>query len=750
MPLSKQTPPRRVSRSVTVVSSHWEIMSKTLVVLALFVTPLAVNTSLSDAWEQPKTLILAGLISLAWVSYILSCFQRRTVDWSWHPLDWLVVLIGLGAGISTLTSIHQASSLWGLGSWLSASLPATFSFVSLYFLLSRLFGTRHDRLIAWASLLTGTGLALLLMVFQFSQIPLLPGFFQSSQLLGPISSSASQVGVVAAMFASVLLLLWDQANERWAHWGIAAGVVLSWIVLLILRQPLGWVIFALGMIAVVINQSRGRAMNTRLVTVVVVIAAMGMVIQLTGAMNAARLPSTNDVLLDQTTSVRTAWTAWLHQPVLGSGPATWFHDFVQYRPTSFNTSPNWSLRFIKAAGEWEQQLATGGIVMLGLWAGLLGLVAWWLWRQGQVKSLTITATALIVVVTFLLGFFTTWSLVLLLWLWTGLGLSRAKLSGPTSPTPMGAMVPVGLMVVLLAGGWYWWSAIRVTASDVLYQRGRTLFDQTAPIDQVISTLTRAVRLNTQNGGALVLLSQAETTKVVLDLQQSSNTDLTTLIQPALVHLRQAVATDPHNPALLEDMNNLLNRLSGLVSDVALEANRNFLTLQKLEPANPIHDVGEGQTAMVIRDNLSAAQSSTTVTTQRQMLLEQAVAAYRRALTKKPDYAQGKFALAQALGTKGENDQALALLAELQSTFGQVGQYWVERAIVLNNLKQPEQADQAFTQATTLAPQDSSIYLSWAGALADNNEKDKAKTVLAQGIKAVTDPAQLQAQLDVLK
>ncbi len=729
--------------------SSWENVSKTLIVLALLLTPVVVSSSLSDSWEQPKTLVLAGLISLAWVSYLLSSFQSRRVDWTWHPLDWFVSLLALGAVVSSLMSVHLMSSLWGIGSWVNASLPATLSFVSVYVLVSRLFRTHHDRLIAWSCLLTGTGGALLLTMFQLSGVPLLPGLFQSNQMLGPVSSSASQSAVVAAMFGTAALLLWSYARERWARWAIVAGVVLSWLVLLFLRQPLGWTVFAIGMVVVVMQQTRQTNVNNRLVVIAVIIAAAGILLQVTGLSTFSHLPSTNDVLLDQRTSASTMWTTFLHRPVTGSGPSTWFHDFVQYRPQSFNSSPNWSLRFVKAAGEWEQQVATGGIVMVGLWFGLLGLAAWWLWRQRQLSSLTISATLFVVVITWVLGWLTTWSWVLLLWLWVGLGLTRSKLAARSTSTPMGAMVPVGLMIVLLVGGWYWWSAGRVTASDVYFKHGQTLYNQTAPIDSVVSALTRSAQLNPKNGNALVLLAQAEATRAVLQLQNGNSTDVAALMQPTLTHLRQAIATDPHNPVLLEDMNNLLNRLSGLVNDVASEANQNFKTLETIEPTSPIHDVGEGQTDLVIRDSLSAL-SSTAVEAQRQALLTEALTAFRRALTKKPDYSQGKFAYAQALDAAGKSDQALALLTELKTSFGQVGQYWVEVAIVDNHLKQSDQADQAFAQAVTLSAQDPSIYLSWANDLADNGNKEKAKKILEQGVKAVSDTTQLQSRLDELK
>ncbi len=753
-------PPRKTTTAVAARSRRpavpdrglgWENISKTLVVLALVITPLIISSRMSDSWEQPKTIVLAGLMSLAWLSFFISLFSRKTVSWGWHVLDWFAILLGGATVVSTLVSVRGPVSLWGLGGWSSSSLPAVVSFISLYFLTSQLFRSRHDQAIGWTALMTGTGAALLVMLFQLSSVSILPAELSSNPLLGTISSTPAHVAVMAALFGAVALLLWSRTTERWAKWGIVACVVISWLVLFFLRQPLGWAIFALGMMSVVVEQSiGGRTTNIRLLTAAVALAAAGMLLQLTGAANHANLPATNDISLDQRTSSSIAWSTFLDRPVLGSGPVTWYQDFVQHRPLSFNQSPYWSLRFVSAASELWQQLATGGLVTLGLWFGFLVMAGWWMWSHVRKQPrAALVATALIITTAIVVGFLSTWSWLLVLWLWASIGLSRAQLTTTSQPTRMGAAAPLWFSVLILALVGYWWTVARVTASDIAYQQGRQLYNQIAPIDHVIAQLNTSVKLNPKNTSALTLLGNAEVTKAQLAVQQSSTTDVTAMLQPAVGHLRQAIAADPRNPALYEEMNNLLNRLSGAISDVAVEANVNFHTLEKLEPTNPIHDVGDGQTLMVIRQGLTTTQNSAAIETQRKDLLDQAITAYRRALSKKPDYGQARFALAQSLAEGGQNDQALSELDQITSTFGHVSEFWVERAVVFSNLKENDQADQAFKQALQISPTDSSLYLSYANALVQAGQPDKAKEILQQGLKAFPSTTELQQRLDGL-
>ncbi len=756
MPPRKQTRPTpalRPRRSTTGLDPAlmWSNLTKMFVVLSLLLTPLVISTSLTDTWEQPKTLVLAALMSLAWICYFITIFRRRTVDWNWHLLDWMVIFLVGATIISTMLSVNNVASIWGLGSWSSSSLPAVLSFASLYFLLGQTFRSRHDQTIGWTSLLTGTGAAILVMMFQLSQVSLLPKPLQASPLLGTISSSPSHVAVIAALFGAVALLLWTRTTERWARWGIVACVTMSWLVLFFFQQPVGWAVFALGMIAVIVDQSlAGRQANVNVLITAVAIAALGMLMQLTGVAHHAHLPSTADILLDQTTTAKISVSTIMHRSVLGSGPSTWYQDFVKYRPASFNQSPYWSLRFITGASEWWQQLATGGIVIFGLWVGILTMAGWWIWRHIRKQPRALLAgTVLTIVAVFLSGFFSTWSWVLLLWLWAGLGLSRSQLVDEKPATPMGASAPVWFTIVALVLVGYWWNVSQVTTSDFAYQQARTKYNAIAPIDQVITLLQRSVKLNPRNTNALTLLGNAEITKAQLAVQQNPSVDLTTLLQPPVSHLKQAIAADPNNPALYEEMNNLLNRLSGAIGDVATEANGNFRTLEKLEPTNPIHDVGDGQTLMVIRTGLQSTQNSSNDDTQRLTILTMALEAYQRALNKKPDYAQARFALAQAQAEGGKNQDAIKNLDELASTFNQVGQYWGERAVVLTHLKETELADKAFAQATALAKTDPSIYLAYANALVTAGTKDKAISILKQGLAAVPGTAALQSRVDEL-
>lgn len=757
MPTRRPARPVRLSRPLSTASVQgdpglvWENLAKTWLCVGLFLTPLAVSTLTTDSWETPKLYVLLGAITLGWLAYFIAMLRRKTVSWTWHPLDWLVLCLISVVGISTITSVHIPTSLWGIGGWSSATLPAMLGFAALYFLLVQVMVKRHDQVLAWGALIGGTGVSLLFALAQFSNFSVLPAPLSDNLLVTTLSNSLPQVSVLAALVGSAVLLLWSRTRERWARWGIMLVTVISWLVLLFLGQALGWAVFAVGMMAVVLDQALlGQGANTKLLSVAVGLAAVGMIVQLTHVAQHTSLPVSGDVVLDQATSRQIAWAAFKDRPVLGSGPSTWYQDFVQFRPTSFNSSPYWSARFIKGTNEAWQLLAMGGITTVALWVGLLLMAGWWLWQNVRRRpGALVVAGLLTVIVVVIAAVMSTWSFVLLLWLWAALGLSRSQLQSRAEPRPIGVGAPLLFAAMVLGTVVLWYPALRGLFSDMAYHRGSTLYSQTKPLNQVTAALNTALAIDRKNDKALILLANAEVTQAQLATQQQQNPDLNNLLNSAVNHLNQAVAVNPRNPATYESMNNVLNRMSAVVSDAAVQANRNFVTLEGLEPTNPIHDVGDGQTLLAIRSNLLAsAQSSTTSEAQAKQLLTKAAAAFQRALTKKPDYLQARFALAQALDVSGQYQDSLAQLDQVQSGMASLNAYWVQRTVTLVHLKNLADADVAFAQATSLTPDDAT-YLAYATALLEAKQPDKAKTVLQAGLKLNPQSSALQDKLKSL-
>ncbi len=734
-------------------TSVWHLAAKVALTVGAFMIPLAVGTWTPDRWEIHKTLIMLAAVTVAWGSYFLGQFRHPSGHLRWHPLDWLVLSLGAAALIGTLTSVSWWTSLTGIQGIYAETLPVTLSFVSVYFLGARLFRTAADRLMVWAALLGGVGLSLLLQLFQFSGVSVWPGQLKSELLFSTLSNSSLQVALLAAVVAATGLLLWPKAKERWAQLCLAGVVTIGWLVLLFLGQTVAWAAFALGMILVVFMQaSRSPVASSRIVIVAVVLAAAGMLGQFFKINTYSQLPSTAELSLSQSVSAGTALSTVAARPVLGSGPNTWYDAFVAHRPLAFNANSQWSNRYLRSGTEWSELLATTGVVGLALWLGIFLTAGWEFWRLLQRQySFTLAAGLLAIGFMALSAALTTWSLSFLACGWFALALGRAKIGAADSaPTPNRSALPaVGFALTVILAVMVWYPAIRVYASQVFLAKSQQQINRQVPTAAITATLSTATKLDSRNIDAAILLANAQAAKIQTDLQANDITAAKQSLTDATTTMRNMVKRNPHNPAAYEAENNLLNGLASYLPDPEKQANQNFAELMKLEPTNPVHDVGFGQTLLVIRARAAANQTAPASATDQAAQLQRALQAFNDALHKKSDYLQARYARADAYLIGGQYQLALDDLNKLTVAAPNVAVFWASSGTALAKLDQHDQAKTSFEQALTIDPTDPSTYLMYGQALSDAKKTDDAKAVLDRGLKALPNDTNIQAALKKL-
>lgn len=731
----------------------WENLSRVCVTLGVFLVPLLVLSWTNDVWETTKAMVLLVTVGAGWLCYFFATLKRREHHWSMTRMDWVVVALWVSLGISTIGSVSTWSSLTGISGSVVEAWPVVTAMVGLYFLAGQIFRTAAERRAGWGAMLTGIGLALVAQMFQFSDFSLLPPSLpRANTVFSTISNSLTDVAILAALFGSVVLLGWNSQAERWQRWSVAAGVLLSWLVLLLAGRPVGWAIWAIGMIAVVLHQAaKGKKADTRLIIIAVVLAAAGMAAQLFGLHRQAGLANGPDITLDQATTRSIVQSTLKSRPVFGTGGATWYHGFVTERPESFNTSVHWSTRFIKAASGWWQTLTTSGLVGALLWAGLIVIGTWVTWKQWSKKpEAEWLVYGLVMIAVFISGFFSTWSLPLLVMAWFFLGLSRsATTEGEKKSRPIGLGFPLAFVLSALVIVTTWFFAGRMYAAEVIVRQTQDAIARRENLDLVVERFETALKLNAHQGDASVLLAGAYATQAELALQKNDNATATGLVQKAVATMRTAVAKDPKNPAMLEAMNNLLNRLNTYVSDAVDEASRNFVTLRKLEPTNPIHDVGYGQTLMILRGRLLASESTDDQKTKADKYFTEAIAAYDSALKKKADYPQAVYAKAQAYTAVEDSAKAIALLEPLVVTYPDVPAFWIELGLAQSQAKDNEKAVAAYERAVALAPTDPGVYLALAQHYKDAGDLEKAKATIERGLVTIPNDQNLEQYLGEL-
>lgn len=730
----------------------WETAAKISTAAGLFLVPIVVAPWSADPWEIHKLGVLVVTVAASWVLLLVAVIRRGHDRWHWHPIDIVVLIFGLVVTVSTALSMNWWSSLFGIPGWTSHSLLATWVFIGLYFSVARLFPTAADRRLVWGILLISLAASLMVHMFQLSDVSLLPEPLNQNRWFSTIGNLNIHAVMLAAIFSASLFILWTATAERWERMVLSFGVVLGWLILLLSGRSLGWAVFALGVVAVVIHQSRDqKQLNVKLIMVAIAIAAAGLIAQITNLASLSGLPSYQELTLDQGTTATTTWNTLQDRFVLGSGPATWYDAFVNYRPLSFNQTPVWDIRFAQGASGWLQLLTTVGVAGAALFFGLffLGMImAWRGWRNNGDPFLLVTLVVLMAIV--VSGFFTIWSLPLLAIGWAALGLARTTVTDwsrvKTAPMPgwgyglaaFGTLA--GLAVVI--------PFIGVYVSNALTYRAVRQSERNVPVADVVQTLKQARQWDGRNAEASKYLMNAYAQQVRQLVTDKKYDQATTVLNQITALSNEAKRLDPENPQIYEAENQVLNALAYAVSDAAARAQENFSQLRTIELVNPIHDVGYGQTLMA--SLVVNGQSASPTAEQRTVAITNALAAYQEALKKKPDYFQARLSMMQAYVEAGYAERALAVFPNV-TKYSAVEQAYVAvvRGQAYDAMDKPLDAAAAIVAGIGVYSSDASLYISAAEYFIKGEKKDEAKKILERGKTALPNDTSIADKLKTL-
>lgn len=735
----------------------WQRAAQTSIVVTIIATMLTVFGATSDTWQLPKMWVMVIGTAIAWICFVVMNVKRGTTHWSWHPLDILISLFVLAVGISAITSVSWWKSVFGISGWRDQSFVMIATGAALYFLVAKLFTGAKERMLVWWAVFGSIGVSFLIHLFQLSGFSVWPEPWRSQTWFNLIESSPRQLSILAAFFTTGLMLMIVTIKERWLKWLVVLGVIMGWMFMLFLGQAIGWAMVAIGMMLVILQSTRQKGSGQAWVLLAVIIAVTGMIAQVTKLADRSAFARPFEITLDQRTSSQVALTTILHRPVLGSGPVTWYEDFVKYRDREYNETSTWNLRFQQAGASWWQTLATLGVVGTLLWMSILALGWWTGWQAWQKKGevwllLGITGTVFV----FVSGWFATWSLPMMMITWIGLGLTRAAML-EQSKTKAAAYTSSNMFTHLLVAALFVFCTIPITAiagSDVAMRNAQRWFDSlqagqatenTKALSQATAWLERSVDWDQHNNTALLLLANTQAIQVQQLVAQEQLTEAATSLQKMQQSLALARKRFPRDPMTYETENNLLNLLSGAMQNAAAQAKANFATLRALEPQNPIQDVGYGQTLMVERAQLIGTQSAAD-TTKATALLTEALSVYAKAIVKKPEYYQAHYAHAQALVSAERYSEVLdELPIDATTANAQQALTYQVRAQAYVGLKKDDLAIASFKSAIQAYDQDPLTYLLFADFY-QTTKKDKkaALDVLDQGLKALPGNSQLTA------
>lgn len=377
--------------------------------------------------------------------------------------------------------------------------------------------------------------------------------------------------------------------------------------------------------------------------------------------------------------------------LFGSGPGTFLHDYLAFKPAAVNSSPFWSLRFDRAKSGALTSLATLGVVGAALWLALMVWVA--------VKSLgrligerdheewkmtyVIFTGWMITFVSYLL-YSSNMTVDFLLWGLTGLLASQVmvtfwntdfsrspKLGLATSFAFV--VVGVGLIGSLFVTGQRY-------AAEVAFQKAIQTDGKQAPVAEVIGHLQQAVSFNGLSDVyyrnlASAQLAQARQTIASFggkELTPEQTQQIADQVGAAVNSAAQATAIEPNNVSNWVVRGSIYRDVMSFAKGSEDLAAQMYLNAIRIEPNNPVHRVNLGRVYLTIADRARALKAAEdkelakTATEQEANLLKTAEQAFATAIQLKSDYSPAHYYLAATYERQGRLQESAARLLTVRN------------------------------------------------------------------------------------
>jgi tetratricopeptide (TPR) repeat protein len=688
------------------------VMDVCLHATALFV-PLFFTSLSADAIELPKQTLLfflAGIGLIAWIARAVA-LKTFSLQRGWFHIVTTVFILGFA--LLSFFSVDRYLSMVGVLGQMPWALSTLLSLYALYVIAVnrvRTIGQVYNLLLSFlvSSFLLGVyGLLQLMGWF------VLPGAITKANTFTTVGSIFSlAVYMVAPLVAAAGIAFHGCSHGACVlgskkPWGLAARI-LVWatmvVALLVLILTDFWVAWAALVFGTVLTVAIGMAHNLKarhpakfiVPTLLVLISVIAVCLQSPVLFfkdspapgwfrNPVKLTLPAEVSPSPSASWVIAKQALNDMPILGSGPGTWIYDYAKYRNPVVNASPFWNVRFDRGFSQFLTLLATTGIFGISLW--LLWIVAAiirssaHLFREKDNDAwyayvAVFTAWATFTFTTFFYNFnvahLTAWFMLL--------GLMAAMTSGQAvvvdgkrSKYLFEILVTTLVLVVIASVSGFWLAGQRI-AADLVFSGGVKAFQEGRSVDEVISALERAHRLNPFIDIYTRNLSQAHLIKAAQLIQKKPNEaesevakdEIKKAVEAALV----ASSTNPGNVDNFSNLAVIYQSIASFTDKAGESAIANYNEALKREPNNPVF-LGEIGKLYLLRSDAFRTQLENADKKIREAAkadmesnLATAEDVLKRTREVKPDYLPARYYLGIAYERQNKLKEAIIELADV--------------------------------------------------------------------------------------
>jgi tetratricopeptide (TPR) repeat protein len=643
----------------------------------VFILPVLFFPWTSDVLDFNKQAILVLFVFLAFFSWMGKVLISGKLSFNANKTN-VVILVLLAVYIlSTIFSKDSHGSFWGWPSIVSESLLSLSGLVLLYLIVSNVFFKKEI-------LNTINILALSAITVIFIGLLHLLGLFFPFNFSQ--STSFNTIGLVGGLglFTAILLpllIVLEIYSKKWMKIIVGIGIIINIAVLIIVNYfMVWWVVLAGCALLILFSAFKKGLFDLRwlgLPMFFLVLALFFLILR-----PQVPVPQRSaEIYLNQSATFDIAIKSLKENPVLGSGPGTFIHNFSLHKNPEFNQGILWNVRFDKGGSKILNVLATMGILGFASFLALISIVLFYGVKfifdknsnqESEESSyvLILSGAVLIAFIAQTIGYFlynSNLSLDFLYFLLIAvfIGLNKREIKNytlnPSSFLTLGVAFVFtlffifGLGILILGGQRYF--------AEISYAKGVKSLSE-GQIEQGMQDLERAVRLNLNSDLYLTQLSQVYLSKmgqvaVQEDLTESDrNRIIELLINNAINSAKMATDANPKNVNNWFVRGFVYQNLIGVVPESENWAITSYQEAIQLDPNSPYYYTQKGVAYMAKANIINKDNSNL-----KNQDLDEAKKLFEKAIELKSDYAPARFQIAMVYQAKGQTNQEVAALED---------------------------------------------------------------------------------------
>lgn len=645
--------------------------------LIFFLCPLFFTGFVNRGMDFEKMVLFYFLVLLGTVAWVTKGVVKGELEFKRTPLDLPIISMVVIFIVSTFFSINTKDSLVGAYSSSAKSLVAIAIFALFYYLVVNNINRKKIKSIFFLLVASSS----LIIVYSFMQLLgffILPMSFTKFPEFNPLSS-LSGLTMFLTMILPLLVVAVAQVKEIYPKLNnifvvfikFFAGliVLIGLTVLVFLNGFTFWPVAIVGaVILLMFFLSKIVFIKNNNLIIPLAFFLLLIIFLVLGNFNIINLNLPAEVNLSRGISLDIAKRSLAENPILGSGPSTFYYDFSQFKGAGFNSSPLWNTRFNSSTGALFELASTVGsigilafvvVILIAISICFLALIKI---NEKELHSVILALFAsFVIAILFAILFALNNSLILISVLISVLTVSSAvivypekfktiKLSFRTSPKYALALATIFLcvsagVVVLFTMG------LKMYLADIYVKQA---FAEQS-IDEKINKLNKAVVLFPYEDSYYIELANLHMVLVNQEVNGARDqAKIENNLSRAIEFGKKAIEISP-NKAYNNESLSLIYENASFYTRGALEWAENLYNkLIELEPDNPVPHL---RMALINMARANAEEDKE----EKAYYINEAIKKYDEAIAKKDDLSPAYYGKAIAFEALNNQDEAIEQL-----------------------------------------------------------------------------------------